>query len=149
MQYDSVPANEADSADVTVEVDPYAWPVETCGNLLQVTRLTGTMQPLQHDPPVVGETRENSEGRISVETVSVIDVWHMLAALAEGGHLPVRIHTEMLAHRDLNIRLLQWVSEVSVSASDLCHGSVSSVDLEGERPGSHDSSSKGVEQYRT
>jgi hypothetical protein len=64
------------------------------------------MQPLQHDPPVVGETRENSEGRISVETVSVIDVWHMLAALAEGGHLPVRIHTEMLAHRDLDIRLL-------------------------------------------
>src|SRR3546814_8716537 len=54
-----------DAADVAVQVDPDARPVQPRRHLLDVGRLAGAVVALDHDPPVARETRQRSEEHTS------------------------------------------------------------------------------------
>ena len=61
LQHDGVLADEIDAADVAVEVDADAGPVEPRGHLLDVRRLAGAVIALDHDAAVVLEAGQDGE----------------------------------------------------------------------------------------
>src|SRR3546814_2923146 len=78
-----------DAADVAVQVDPDARPVQPRRHLLDVGRLAGAVVALDHDPPVARETRQDRQRGVVVEQVGVVPVGDVLAGLGEGGDLHV------------------------------------------------------------
>ena len=96
-EHDGVLADEVDAADMAVEVDPDAWPVEPGRDLLDVRRLAGAVVALDQHPPVVGEAREDRQRRVPVEAVGVVDVRHVLAAFAERRHVQLAVEPEVFA----------------------------------------------------
>ena len=114
FQYDGIFTNKAHTADMTVQVDADTWPVQPGCYLFHVSRFASAMEALHHDAAVVGKTSKKSECRIVVEAISIINIRNMLASLAEGRHLQVRVEAKMLTHRDINIRFLKWVTQVAV-----------------------------------
>ena len=63
----------------------------------------------------------NVRHEIVVEAISIIYIRNMLASLAEGRHLQVRVEAKMLTHRDINIRFLKWVTQVAVVMGGFFH----------------------------
>ena len=98
-QHHRVLADQVESADVAVEVDTHARPVEARRDLLDVGRLAGAVQPLHHHAPVADEAGQDRQGDVGVEAVDRVDFWHVLVALAERRHLQVGIDAEHAAHR--------------------------------------------------
>ena len=98
-QDDGVLAHQVDSADVAVQVDADAGPVQAGGHLFDVGGLAGPVIALDHDATVVGEARQDRERGVAVEAVGFVDVRNMLRALAEGRHLHVAVDAEHLTHR--------------------------------------------------
>ena len=106
VQDDRVLADQVDAADVAVEVDADAGPVEARGDLLDMGRLAGAVIALDHDAAVVGEAGEDRQRGVAVEAVGLVDdPGTCSVALAEGRHLHVAVDAERLAHRDLDVRL--------------------------------------------
>src|SRR5690606_3865802 len=103
LDHDRVLADQIDAADVAVEVDPDARPVEAGGNLLDVGRLAGAVIALDHHAAVVGEAGEDGEGRVGIEAVSLVDIGHVAAGPAEGRNLHVVVDAEGLTDGDLDI----------------------------------------------
>ena len=101
---DGVLADEVDAADVAVQVDPDTRPVQPGGDLLHVRRLSRAVIPLDHHPAVMRESRQDRQRRVVVEMVGVIDVRHIVGALAEGGHIEILVQPEHVAHVDRDIR---------------------------------------------
>ena len=66
---DSVPSDEVESADVAVEVDADARPVESGGDLFDVGRLAGSVVPLDDDASVKHKSGEDGKGCVWVEDV--------------------------------------------------------------------------------
>ena len=77
-QDDGVLADQVHAADVAIEVDAHARPVEARGDLLDVTRLAGAMPPLHHHAPVVHEPREQRQRGVAVEDVVGVERRHVL-----------------------------------------------------------------------
>jgi hypothetical protein len=102
-QHDGVLADEIDTADVTVEINPDAGPVEPCRDLLDVGRLAGAVITLDHDPAVVAKAGENGEGGFRVEMVGLIDFGDMLGGLGKARHFHIDVYAEHLAHRQRDI----------------------------------------------
>src|SRR3546814_8058996 len=88
-----------DAADVAVQVDPDARPVQPRRHLLDVGRLAGAAVALDHDPPVARETRQDRQRGVVVEQVGVVPVGDVLAGLGKGGDLHVDAEVEGLAGR--------------------------------------------------
>ena len=103
LQHDGVLADQVDAADVAVQVDADARPVEACGDLLDVGRLAGAVVALDHHAAVMGEAGEDRERGVAVEAVGLVDVRHVVAGLAEGRHMNVDVDAEGLAHRHFDI----------------------------------------------
>ena len=102
-QDDGVLADEIDAADMAVQVDADAGPVEPRGDLLDMGRLAGAVIALDHDAAVVGKAGQDRQRGVVVEAVGLIHIRHMLGRLAEGRHLHVGIDAERLAHRNRDI----------------------------------------------
>ena len=81
LQDDRVLADQVDAADVAVEVDAHAGPVEPGCHLLDVRRLAGAVIALDHHPPVVLEARQDRQRHFPVEDVVAVDVRHMVVGL--------------------------------------------------------------------
>ena len=62
-------ADQVHAADVSIEVDADARPIEARGDLLDVTRLAGPMPALDHHASVVHEPREQRQRGVTVEDV--------------------------------------------------------------------------------
>ena len=101
---DRVLADEVDTADVAVEIDAHAWPVEPRRDLLDVGRFAGAVIAGDDHAPVMGKAGENGERGRPVEPVIGIDVGHMLVGLGIGRHLHVALEAEELPDRHLHVR---------------------------------------------
>ena len=89
---------------MAVEVDAHARPVEARRHLLDMRRLAGAVIALDHDAAVVGKARQDRHRGVMVEAVALVDIRHVLAALAEGRHLHLGIEPEDLPHRNGDVR---------------------------------------------
>jgi MoxR-like ATPase len=106
-QYDRVLAHEIDAADVAVEVDADAGPIEPRGDLLDMGRFAGAVVALDHHAAVEGEAGEDRQCRIAVETIGVVEIRDVLARLAERRDLQIAVDPEGLADRDRDVGLFQ------------------------------------------
>ena len=104
-QDDGVLADQVDAADVAVQVDAHARPVQPGRDLLDMGRLAGAVVALDHDTPIEREARQNGERRVGIEHVGRVDLGDVLGALAVGRDLEVRVDAEDLAGRQLGVRL--------------------------------------------
>ena len=105
-EHDGVLPDEIDAADVAVEIDADARPVEPRRDLLDVRRFSGAVITLDQHPPVVGEAGENRQRRVAVEAVGVVDDGDVLGAFAEPRHVEVAVEPEGLPHRDSYVRFV-------------------------------------------
>ena len=72
-QHDRVLADQIDAADVAVEIDADAGPVEARRDLLDMRRLAGAVIALDHDAAVVGEAGEDRERGVVVEAIGLVE----------------------------------------------------------------------------
>ena len=112
---DRVLADEVDAADMAVEVDAHARPVEARGDLLDMRRLAGAVIAGHHDAAVVGKARQDRQRRLLVEQIVGIDVRHVLVGDRIGRHHHLGVEAECLFHRDGRVR------QVGDVAIDLVH----------------------------
>ncbi len=101
LQDDGVLAHQVDPRHVAVEVHPHQRPVQPCGHLLDVRRLAGAVEALDHHAAVVGEAGQQGARRLGVELVALVEVRHVRVARGEGGRLHVEVDAERLARVDL------------------------------------------------
>jgi len=80
LQHDGVLADEVDAADVAVEVDADAGPVEPGGDLLDMRALAGAVVALDHHPAVEGESGDDGERGVAVEAVGRVAIRHVFVA---------------------------------------------------------------------
>ena len=102
-QHDRILADEVDAADVAVEIDAHARPVEARGDLLDMGRLAGAVIALDEDAAVVGEAGEDRERRVAVEAIGLVQRRDMLGRLAEGRNLEIALDPEGLSHRNRDV----------------------------------------------
>ena len=120
-QHDGVLAQQIDAADVTVEVDAKARPVEARRHLLDMGGFSGAVIALDHHPAVIGEAGEDGDGGVGVEIIGLVEVRHLLADLTEGGHHHVAVEAEHLADRYLDIRFVDdWGRRIAVPGGGTC-----------------------------
>ena len=100
---DGVLADEIDTTDVAVEVDPHAWPIQPRRHLLDVGGFSGAVVAGNDHAPVLGEAGENGERGRLVEAVVRVDVWSMLVRLRIGRHFHVAVDAEELSDRHLHV----------------------------------------------
>ena len=98
--HDGVPADEIDPADVAVEVDPDAAPVQAGGHLLDMSRLARAVIALDQHPAVIAKTCKDGESRLGIKPVRVVDLRNMLIRLRVRGDLEVGIDSEDVSNRD-------------------------------------------------
>ena len=104
FQDDRVLADQVDAADVAVEIDADARPVEAGGDLLDMGRFAGAMITGDHHAAVIRKAGENRERRLAIEQIVLVEIGHMLARLGIGGHFETGIEAEELAHRHFHVR---------------------------------------------
>ena len=100
---DSILADEIDTADMAVEIDPDTRPVEPCRHLLDMGRFTGAVIALDHDPPVVAETGQNGQCGVMVELIRLVDRRNIFRSLRKRGDLHVDIEPEYGTDIDLGV----------------------------------------------
>ena len=101
--HDRVAADQVDAADMAVEVDAHARPVEAGGDLLDMGRLAGAVVAGDEHPAVAGEAGEDRQRRLAVEQIVRIEIGNVLVALRIGRHFEVAVDTEDLPDRDLHV----------------------------------------------
>ncbi|KIU01670.1 hypothetical protein QU38_00435, partial [Staphylococcus aureus] len=89
--------DQVDAADMRVEVDADARPVEARRHLLDMGRLAGAVIALDHHAAIVREARQDRERRIRIEDIGGIEIGHALVRFAEGGHFEVAVDPEQVA----------------------------------------------------
>ncbi len=97
-QRDHVLAHQVEPAQVAVEVDADAGPVQARRHLLDMRGLAAAVQALQHDAPVAREAGQQRQRRVGLEAVHRIDLGHVIVPLREGRHLQIAVDAEGLAH---------------------------------------------------
>ena len=85
QHHDGILASQVDAADVAVEVDAHARPVQPGRDLLDVGRFAGAVIAGDHDATVVGKSGQDRQCRGPVEPVIRIDVRHMPVDFRIGG----------------------------------------------------------------
>ena len=98
LQHDGVLAHQVQPADVAVEVDTHAGPVQPRRHLLDMGGLARAVQALDDHAPVVRKAGKDGQRGLRVEAVGRVHGRHMLAAFGKGGHLHVGVQAEGLAH---------------------------------------------------
>ena len=86
------------AADMRVQIDADARPVEPRRDLLDMRRLARPVIALDHHAAVVREARAHGERRVRVEHVCRVEVGHPLVRLRKGGHPHVDVDPEQLMH---------------------------------------------------
>jgi hypothetical protein len=113
-QHDRVFADEVDAADVAVEIDADAGPVEARRHLLDVRRLAGAVVPVDQDAAVIGKAREDRERGVAVEAIGLVEVRRVLARAAERRNLQVAVDAEGLPNGDRDIGPIERLTRRSV-----------------------------------
>src|SRR5262249_22294135 len=100
---DGILADQIDTADVAVEVDAHAGPVEPRRHLLDVRRFAGAVVTGDDDPTIVREAGEYGERRPRVEPVGGVEGRDVLIGLRIGRNFHIAVETEELADRHLHV----------------------------------------------
>ena len=104
VTYDNcIASQQVDAADLAVQIDADARPVQARRHLLDVGRFAGTVIALQKHAPVACKTRKQRDGRVVVEAVARIGLWNMFGGDGECRHLQVRVDAENAAYRNGDI----------------------------------------------
>src|SRR3546814_19262223 len=77
-QHDGVLADQVDAADMAVEIDAHARPVEAGGDLPDMGRLAGPMVTLNHDAAVVGKSGHDGEEGLAGEGGGRIEIRQLI-----------------------------------------------------------------------
>jgi hypothetical protein len=96
-------ADQIDAADVAIEIDAYARPVQPRRNLLDMRRLAGAVIARDHDAAVLGKTGENGERGGAIKPVIRIDIRDVRIDFGIGRHLKIAIDAEYLPDRHLHV----------------------------------------------
>jgi len=123
-QEDGVAADEVEPAQVAVEVDAHARPVQARRHLLDVRRLAGAVIAGDDHPPVLGEPGEHRQRGLAIEEIVLVDIGDMLVGLREGRHFHVGIDPEHLAHLYHAVGGVEdrGLAAVGLGLRDLGHG---------------------------
>ena len=81
-QHDRVAPDQVRAADVAVEVDPQAGPVEPGGHLFDMRGLAGAVKALHHHAAVVRKPGQDRERGVRVETVDGVERRDVLGAVS-------------------------------------------------------------------
>ncbi len=100
---DGVLADQVDAADVAVEIDAHAGPVEPRRHLLDMGGLAGAVIAGDHDAAVLGEAGENGERGRPVEAVIRIEFGHVLIGLRISRNFQIAVDAEHLPDRHLHV----------------------------------------------
>jgi hypothetical protein len=111
---DGVLADQVDTADVAVQVDADAGPVEARRHLLDMRRFARAVIALDHDAAVEGEPGEDRQRRVMIEDVGVVDVGDVFRPLREAGDRHIHIDPECLTHRHFDVGCVQFVSPAAL-----------------------------------
>src|SRR4029077_5346136 len=103
LDHDGVFADQIDPADVAVEIDADARPVEPRCHLLDVSGLAGTMVTGDNDATVFREARKNGKRRRSVEAIIGIDIRYVLIGLRVSRHFKVTVDSKNLPDRHFHV----------------------------------------------
>jgi len=123
-QHDGIAADQIDTADMRIEVDADARPVQACGDLLDMRRLAGAVIALHHHAAIVGEPCQHGERGFRIEHIGRIEIGHAFVRLAERGHLHVDIDTEHLARVDHLVGRIEQgaIAAVGLGVRNIGHG---------------------------
>ena len=102
-QHDRVLADQIDAADMAVEIDADAGPVEARGDLLDMRRFAGAVIALDHHAAVERKAGENGERRFAVEAIGRIALRNIFVRFRERRHLHRRVDAEERARIDLRV----------------------------------------------
>jgi len=102
-QDNGIAADQIDAADVGVEVDPHAGPVEPRGNLFDVRALARAVIALHHHAAVEGKAGQDCQGGVRIEHIGIVRIRRALIGDAEGRNLHVDVDPEHLAHVDSDV----------------------------------------------
>src|SRR3546814_1841766 len=69
LEHDRIAPDQIDPADMRVEIDPDARPVEARRDLLDVRRFAGAVIALHHHPAIMREARADRERGIGIEDI--------------------------------------------------------------------------------
>jgi hypothetical protein len=95
---DRVLADQIDAADVAVEVNAHARPIQPGGHLLDVRGFAGAVIALDHHPPVVLEAGQDRERNLLVEQVVRVEIRHVLVCFRVSWNLEIGLDPEHLTH---------------------------------------------------
>ena len=104
LQDNGIASDQIDPADMGVEIDPDAGPVEAGGDLLDMGRFPGAVIALYHHPAVEGKAGENGGRGFRIEDIGGIEVGDAFVLHAEGRDLHIEIDTEYFARIDDLVR---------------------------------------------
>ena len=100
-QFDGVFADQINPADMAVEVDAHARPVEARGHLLDMGGFAGAVIALQHDPAVMGKPGQNRQRGIGVKFIGGVKIRHAVGALGKAFHDHFCINTKYFRNRNV------------------------------------------------
>ena len=95
---DCILADQIDTADMTVQIDAHARPVQAGGDLLDVGRFTCAVIPLDQDAAVVRKPSEDRHRRVMIKQVGIVDIRDIVRPFGESRDLDVRIQSESLPY---------------------------------------------------
>jgi hypothetical protein len=96
LDHDRILADQIDTADVAVEIDAHAGPVEPRRHLLDMRRLAGAVIARDDDAAVARKAGQDRQRGAPVEAVVLIDVRHMVVRLGIGRHFHVAVDSKHL-----------------------------------------------------
>lgn len=100
---DSVFTDEVNTTNVAIEVDAKTWPIQTSGDLFDMSRFTCTVVSLDEDATIIGKTCEYSECGFGIEVVLGIEGWDVFGGGTKGAYDHFCTDTEGLLDRDVFI----------------------------------------------
>ena len=102
-QHNGVLADQVDSADMAVQVDPDAGPVEPRCHLFDVGGFASAVIALDHHPAVMAKAGENRQRGVMVELIGFVNSGHIVRSFREGRHRHIDIKAEHAADIDCGI----------------------------------------------
>ena len=101
---DGVLADQVDAADVAVEVDAHAGPIEPRRHLLDMRGLAGSVIAGDHHAAILGEAGEDGKRGRAVEPVIRVELGDVLVGLGISRHFQIAIDSENLPYRHFHVR---------------------------------------------
>ena len=114
LQHDGILADQIDAADVAVEIDADAGPVEAGGDLLDMGRLAGAMIAGDHHAAVVGKARQDRQRGLAVEKIILIEIGHVFGGRGIGRARSCSIQSRRAGFTDAVVSGIPWASPFAI-----------------------------------